>query len=47
MAHFLLDQLPSVILHILFTYFLTEEILFSFLSISPYLDDIRRSYSNY
>jgi len=47
MVRCLLDQLPVVVLHTLFTYLLTEEILFSLLNISLYLNDIIRSYYNY
>lgn len=47
MAHFLLDQLSMVVLYNLFTYFLPQEILFSLLDTSSYLNYIIRSYSNY
>jgi hypothetical protein len=47
MIDFLLDQLPDVVLHDIFTYFLHEEILFSFLNISPYLNHVIRTYPNY
>jgi hypothetical protein len=47
MCHSLLDQLPMVVFHLLFTYFLPEEILVSLLDVSPYLNHIIKSYSNY
>ncbi|CAF4079408.1 unnamed protein product [Rotaria sordida] len=47
MVHSPLDQLPILVLHTLFTYLLTEEILFSLLNVSTSLNDAIKSYSNY
>jgi hypothetical protein len=47
MAHCLLDILPVELLHALFSYFLAHEILLTFASVSPYIDAILVSYTNY
>jgi hypothetical protein len=42
-----LDILPVELLHACFSYFLAHEILLTFTSVSPYLDAILLSYTNY
>ena len=45
MLHYcLLDQLPAELLHCLFTYFLTSEIIFSFSGASDYINVVLLSY---
>ena len=47
MARCHLDILPVELLHALFSYFLAHEILLIFTSVSPYIDAILVSYTNY
>lgn len=42
-----LNQLPVELLHILFTYFWTHELLYSFSNVSNYIDTVLRAYHAY